>query len=128
MSDAGPRAPGESIVDALDELRARGCDSELRIAQGGRMVSAKGRRHAASAFGVVHVHRVEGSSDPSDAAALYAIEGPDGIRGVLVDAFGAYADPEISAALQRMKRPERGSWNPQARRTSRSEIQSIGRL
>jgi hypothetical protein len=32
-------------------------------------------------------------------AVVYALESTDGTRGVLVDAFGIYADPEVGALL-----------------------------
>ena len=39
--------------------------------------------------------RFEGVSDPDDMSIVYAIEGWDGTRGTLVDAFGVYADPAV---------------------------------
>ena len=45
-------------------------------------------------------HRFEGVSDPDDMAICYAIETLDGVRGVLVDAFGVYSNPLVSAFLQ----------------------------
>jgi len=35
-------------------------------------------------------------------AIVYAIETDNGTRGTLVDAFGAYADPAVSAFLDRV--------------------------
>ena len=46
--------------------------------------------------------RFEGVSDPDDMAILYAIESSSGTRGTLVDAFGVYSDPGISAYLGRV--------------------------
>lgn len=43
--------------------------------------------------------RFEGVSDPDDMAILYALECSSGIHGTLVDAFGVYSNPEISAFL-----------------------------
>ena len=44
--------------------------------------------------------RFEGVSDPDDMAIIYAIESLDGTRGSLVDAFGVYSNPAVSAFLQ----------------------------
>jgi len=38
-------------------------------------------------------------SDPDDMAIVYAIETAGGIRGTLVDAYGVYSDPAVSAFL-----------------------------
>ena len=42
-------------------------------------------------------------SDPDDSSVLYALEGPDGAKGLLVDAYGAYADASLGAALKKTK-------------------------
>jgi hypothetical protein len=44
--------------------------------------------------------RFEGVSDPDDMAILYALESSSGIHGTLVDAFGVYSNPAISAYLR----------------------------
>ena len=48
-------------------------------------------------------HRFEGVSDPDDMAIVYALETVDGTRGTLVDAFGAYSDPAISAFMENVR-------------------------
>jgi hypothetical protein len=58
-----------------------------------------GRVFRAGELVVREFHRFEGVSDPDDMAIVYAIEGQGGIRGTLVDAFGAYSDPAVSAFL-----------------------------
>ncbi len=58
-----------------------------------------GRRFGAHQVVVREYHRFEGISDPDDMAIVYAIEGEGGARGTLVDAFGAYSDPAVSAFL-----------------------------
>jgi len=40
---------------------------------------------------------------------VYALEGSDGTRGILVDAFGTYADPAVGAVLDGMRIRRRGS-------------------
>ncbi len=94
----------ESLVDLLERLRAAGFSQDLQVTGAGLRVVATGRTVPAREFVVLEVRRVEGNSDPDDMAAVYAIEGPDGVRGVLVDAFGTYADPDVGAALAQMQR------------------------
>jgi hypothetical protein len=43
--------------------------------------------------------RFEGVSDPDDMSIVYAIESADGIKGTLVDAFGVYANPAVTAVM-----------------------------
>jgi hypothetical protein len=58
-------------------------------------------------------HRFEGASDPDDMAIVYALESVNGTRGTLVDAFGAYSDPDISAFMEKVRFD--GSRPPMAR-------------
>jgi len=55
-------------------------------------------------------YRFEGTSDPDDMSVVYALETHDGVRGMLIDTFGANADPAVSAVLDRMRveRPSDG--------------------
>lgn len=45
---------------------------------------------------ISNFYRFEGASNPDDMAILYLIETHDGIKGVLVDAYGTYSDENIS--------------------------------
>lgn len=49
-------------------------------------------------FHVDEVHRFEGMTSPDDSEILFALSSNRGIKGLLVDAYGAYAD-SISPAL-----------------------------
>jgi hypothetical protein len=66
-----------------------------------------GRTFAAGQVVIREYHRFEGVSDPDDMSIVYAIEGEGGVRGTLVDAFGVYSDPAVSAFLDRV--PIRGA-------------------
>ena len=55
---------------------------------------------------IVEHHRFEGASDPDDLSIVYGIESQDGTRGVLVDAYGIYANPELSGFLKKVKMRE----------------------
>lgn len=43
--------------------------------------------------------RFEGYSDPQDNAVLYLIHTDDGKKGILIDAYGTYADANISSFI-----------------------------
>lgn len=44
-------------------------------------------------------YRFEGISDPADNGVVFAVETNDGVKGQLIDAYGAYANPHISKFL-----------------------------
>lgn len=41
-------------------------------------------------------YRFEGESDPADNAIVYAIEANDGVKGLLIDSYGAYRSDRVS--------------------------------
>lgn len=45
---------------------------------------------------ISNFYRFEGYSDPQDNAILYLIETRDEKKGILIDAYGAYADAKLS--------------------------------
>ena len=45
---------------------------------------------------MVDFFRFEGQSDPADSAIMYVIETTDGLKGILIDAYGAYADEHVN--------------------------------
>lgn len=53
--------------------------------------------------------RFESFSDPEDISIIYAVQANNGSRGVIVDAFGTYADPEIGMYLQHVRDERRNS-------------------
>jgi hypothetical protein len=70
-------------------------DGELRLA-------GTDRRFRPEDLRIRNHFRFEGTSDPGDMSIVYALEARDGTRGILVDAFGTYADPAVGAILNRM--------------------------
>jgi hypothetical protein len=89
-----------TLPAVLEDLRRRGFEQSFGPAPGGLRVPNGDRVYRAEELAIVEHHRFEGASDPDDMAVLYALEAADGTRGVLVDAFGAYADPAVGAALR----------------------------
>lgn len=54
-------------------------------------------------FKVDKIYRFEGMSSTDDNSILYAISSKDGIKGLLVDAYGVYAE-NISEAMRKKLR------------------------
>jgi hypothetical protein len=61
-----------------------------------------GRDFQAEELTIVEHHRFEGITNPSDESIVYAVQSSDGARGVLVDAYGVYANPDLAAFLDRV--------------------------
>ncbi|WP_276132014.1 hypothetical protein [Polluticoccus soli] len=52
---------------------------------------------------IVNFYRFEGESDPADMSILYVIESASGEKGTLVDAYGPYADENVSKFMREIE-------------------------
>ncbi len=95
-----------TVTDAIRGLTRRGFTANFEPA--GRAIHVAGQKKAYSAreLTIVEHHRFEGSSDPEDMSVVYALEATDGTKGVLVDAYGVYANPDLSAFLKGVRMRE----------------------
>lgn len=46
--------------------------------------------------------RYEGDSNPDDMSVIYAISSNSGVKGILIDAYGTYADPLIAEFIKQV--------------------------
>jgi hypothetical protein len=88
----------ETVTEALSDLSKRGFTKSFNIKSDAIECSGINILLHPDDFEVVEVYRFEGNSNPDDEEVVYAIESKDGVKGVMVNAFGTYAD-EISAEL-----------------------------
>jgi hypothetical protein len=88
-----------TLVGILDDLTRRGFTESFGVAGNGLRTTEGGRTFKAEELTIREYHRFEGVSDPDDMSIVYAIESRDGTRGTLVDAFGVYSNPAVSAVL-----------------------------
>ncbi|CAN5335081.1 hypothetical protein BH10BAC4_BH10BAC4_21010 [soil metagenome] len=54
-------------------------------------------------FHVDEVHRFEGMNNPDDSEVLFAITSTSGVKGLLLDAYGAYADSLSAEMIGKLK-------------------------
>jgi hypothetical protein len=59
-------------------------------------------RLAPEEFHVDQVHRFEGMTSPDDSSILFAISSSSGLKGLLVDAYGLYADSLSPIMIQKL--------------------------
>ena len=92
-----------TLSEAVQGLTARGFTANFEVADDGLRAVDSGKTFAAQQLVILEHHRFEGASDPDDMSVVYGIEATDGTRGVVVDAYGVYADPRLSELLKNVK-------------------------
>jgi len=100
------RAGDGDVGSVVDELTRRGFSEDFRAVDGRLQAVASGERFRPEDLVIREFYRFEGVSDPDDMAIVYGIETTSGARGTVVDAFGVYSDPALSAVLRDVPMPE----------------------
>ena len=90
----------KTLSNAIERLVDQGFTANFGVVGGRLRAFDSGKTFGAHELIIREFQRFEGVSDPDDMAIVYAIESTDGTRGSLVDAFGTYASPTVSAFLR----------------------------
>jgi hypothetical protein len=92
----------ETMVEALQDLTNRGYTLNFNVDQDCLVCHEPNLRLYPQDFEVTEFYRFEGPTDPADSAILYAIEGNNGTKGVLVNAYGVYSDSGSAALMDKL--------------------------
>lgn len=99
-----PRYVYDAMTEALAALKDRGFTHDFNLKEHCVSCQALDLDLHPEQFRIVETHRFEGFTSPEDSSVVYAIESDDGVKGVLVDAYGAYSvavTPELARKLSR---------------------------
>lgn len=91
----------DTVSNAINSLKRQGYTVDFNL-EGNYLVNG-GNKIGVNEFSIVDVYRYEGDTDPSDEAAVYAIESTSGMKGVLVTAYGASAEAFTDEMLEKLK-------------------------
>jgi hypothetical protein len=91
----------DTVSNAITALKKRGFTIDFNL-EDNYIVAQEGKVHV-NDFSIVDVYRYEGNSDPSDEAAVYAIECTSGLKGILVSGYGPSADSLTTEMLQKLR-------------------------
>ena len=76
----------DTVTEAIEGLRKRGYTEDFNLEENCLVCNAQ--RFTANDFEILEVYRFEGDSDPADEAVVYGIGSKNGIKGILVNAYG----------------------------------------
>ena len=91
------------MTEAMEDLRSRGFTANFEFLDRTFRDLESGKTFTADQLTIVEHYRFEGASDPEDMSVVYAIESHDGTRGIIADAFGTYANPDLGAFLNKVR-------------------------
>lgn len=92
-----------SMSECVSFLTSKGFTEQFKVGDNKLISLSDQEAYAVNDVTAIDFYRFEGSSDPDDTAILYAIETVDGKKGTLVNAYGAYSDPEVDEFVKEME-------------------------
>jgi hypothetical protein len=103
LKQAKAMKPFESLSEAMNELKSQGYTSDFNLHPEWIECIPLNIRIGPAQFHVDAVYRFEGMNNPDDSSVLYAISTGQGVKGVLVDAYGVYSSSLSSEMIKRLK-------------------------
>lgn len=97
----------DTLQEAIKDLRAQGYQHDFNVEKDKIYCKNLNMYYKPKEFEVQETYRFEGMSNPDDNDVLYAIETSVGDKGILVDAYGAYAESISPEMLEKLRfKPE----------------------
>lgn len=92
-----------SLSVAINDLHDQGFTEDFNLVAEGIESKSLKRKWKAGELDVIKFYRFEGMTDPGDNTILYLIETKGGVKGLLVDAYGADQSVVSSAMIQKLR-------------------------
>ncbi len=99
----------DTLSQALNDLQARGFTYDFNLLESHIECKQNQTFYNPEQFNVLETYRFEGMTNPDDSSILYAIETEDGLRGTLMDAYGAYANSITSELIAKLNMKHLGA-------------------
>lgn len=92
-----------TLSEATSDLKTRGYKEDLNLNATCIECPSHNLQLYPEDFTIDEFYRFEGMSNPSDNSIVYAISSKSGVKGVLVDAYGMYAENLNDAMISKLK-------------------------
>ena len=92
-----------TLYESINRLRKQGYTHDFEIDKEGKMYQINGKTFSAEEVILDETHRFEGMTNPSDSSILYAIHTITGLKGTIVDAYGADGSKAISDFMNQLE-------------------------
>jgi hypothetical protein len=103
MENNASTANMKTIASSINKLVLEGYTEDFKATETGLLSLKSNRVYSPAQVHVVDFFRFEGESDPADNSILYAIETDDGKKGILSDAYGPYADINVTKFMKQVE-------------------------
>jgi hypothetical protein len=95
-----------TLILALEDLSKKGYTGNFSVTEEGLLNDGKGNFYQPKNVALMEFHRFEGQTNPADSSILYAIKISGGLKGTVVDAYGAQASEITSEFMNQVKQKQ----------------------
>jgi len=92
-----------TLTSYTAKLKREGYKEDFQVTKKGLATFSEEKYYKPEEVHIVNFFRYEGTSDPGDNSILYVIETDDGVKGTLVDGYGATSDEEVSKFIAKVE-------------------------
>ena len=92
-----------TLTSLIETAVNKGYTDNFRVEKDGLYAPETQIHYLPNEVKIDNFYRFEGASDPQDNAILYCIETHDGIKGTVVDSYGAAADELITNFIKEVE-------------------------
>ena len=92
-----------SLSVAIEDLQKKGYDTDFNLIDEGIESKHQKKSWKAEEIEVEDAMRFEGMTNPDDSSVLYVINTKDGVKGLLVDAYGAYGGQISQEMIEKLR-------------------------
>ncbi len=93
----------DTLVEAIEGLKSKGYTYDFNLKSNRIECVNPYSEYLPDAFVIDQVYRFEGMTNPDDSSVLYALSTSDGKKGLMVDAYGAYAEALDQEMIKKLK-------------------------
>jgi hypothetical protein len=93
----------DTLYDATENLKKRGYTCNFNVNENGLLTDHKGAEFKPSEVMLDEFHRFEGISNPADSTIIYAVSTKSGMKGTVVDSFGADGSEVTSGFMNKVE-------------------------
>ena len=100
-----------TLSACVNQMVSEGYRECFKVTSRGLYSTSRSRYYRPEQVQIVDVQRFEGQSDPGDNAIMYSVETSDGLKGTVIDAYGAYSDGSVArfmAEVENIRRKMNG--------------------
>ncbi len=93
----------DTLSQAVNDLSERGYTNDFKLSANAITCQALDVQLDPKNFKIDEYYRFEGDSNPDDNSVVYAVSSEKGVKGVIIDAYGVYAESLSFEMLDKLK-------------------------